>query len=103
MWLAKRSKSVVAIPRKNLVSIRVYSWLDFPFEIRAIRGRLSIAITCFNKGHKPFGALHVIGVMRTQSARKRILLHIHPANESRANRQENNKQGGPVAQRQHNR
>jgi len=38
--------------------------------------------------------------MRTQRTRKRILLHIHPANESRSNRQKDNKQGGPVAQRQ---
>jgi hypothetical protein len=52
VWLTKRSKSVVAISPEEFVSIRVYSWLDFPFEIRAIRGirgQLSLAIICFNK------------------------------------------------------
>jgi hypothetical protein len=40
-----------------------------------------------NEGHEAFGAFHVFGVARAQRARKRILLHIHPVNESRANRQ----------------
>src|SRR5207247_2209685 len=53
-----------------------------------------------NKRHQPFGAPHVIGVLRAKRGRQGILLHIHAMNESRANRQKYDKQRGPVAQRQ---
>jgi hypothetical protein len=67
---------------------------------RPDRNKTDFCSILIYEGHKPFGALYVFGVARAQRARKRILLHIHPVNESRANRYENNKQGGPVAQRQ---
>src|SRR5262249_22497940 len=68
------------------------------------RGNLRVpthrsAISIYEE-HKSFGALHVFGVTRAQRARKGILLHIHPANENRANGQKNNNQGRPVAERQ---
>jgi hypothetical protein len=53
-----------------------------------------------NEGHQPFSAPHVFGVLRAKRARQRILLHIHAVNESRANRQNYDKQRRPVAQSQ---
>jgi hypothetical protein len=74
-------QSAVAILLAKLVCIRANSWLAF---IR-IRNASSLEIS-INEGHKPLGALHVVGVAAAERLRKRLFLHIHPVNESRANR-----------------
>ena len=50
-----------------------------------------------NEGHQPFSAPHVIGVLRAKRARQGMLLHVHAVNESRANRQKDDKHAAQLS------